>query len=210
MRIWTTAIGLIAVVAAGYGTAKFVFPEYFHDIAPADAAQQEQPPARQRARRRFPVPVSVISKTTVPVYLEYVGATEAIREVTLQAKVGGYLQETGITDGADVKTGDLLYRIDPDDYQAALDQAKAAAAEQPGGARIRDLQPEAQRGADRHRRRRQGHQRGEDQPDASGPGGDHGRQGRDPHRRSSTSATPRSAPRSTAGSAAAWCMKARW
>jgi multidrug efflux system membrane fusion protein len=57
--------------------------------------------------------------------LEYVGTTEAIREVTLQAKVGGYLQETGIADGADVKEGDLLYRIDPDDYQAALDQAKA-------------------------------------------------------------------------------------
>ncbi len=124
MRIWTAAIGLVAVVAAGYGTAKFVFPEYFHDIAPADAAQQAQP-AEGGAPQAFPVPVAVISKSTVPVYLEYVGATEAIRTVMLQAKVGGYLQETGIAEGADVKEGDLLYRIDPDDFEAALDQAKA-------------------------------------------------------------------------------------
>ncbi len=39
----------------------------------------------------------------------------------------GYLAERGAADGADVKQGDLLYRIDPRDYQAALDQAKAQA-----------------------------------------------------------------------------------
>jgi len=124
MRIWTAALGLVVVAAAGYGTVKFVFPDAFHDVVAADAAQQEQPP-EGGAPQAFPVPVAVVSKTTVPVYLEYVGTTEAIREVTLQAKVGGYLHETGITDGADVKEGDLLYQIDPDDYQAALDQAKA-------------------------------------------------------------------------------------
>ena len=124
MRIWTAALGLVVVAAAGYGTVKFVFPNAFHEVVAADAAQPEQAPAGGPPPA-FPVPVAVVSKTTVPVYLEYVGATEAIREVTLQAKVGGYLQETGITDGADVKEGDLLYRIDPDDYQAALDQAQA-------------------------------------------------------------------------------------
>jgi multidrug efflux system membrane fusion protein len=124
MRIWTTAIGLVVVAAAGYGVAKFVFPDVFHDIAPADAAQQEQP-AAGGPPPAFPVPVSVVSKTTVPVFLEYVGTTEAIRQVTMQAKVGGYLQETGISDGADVKAGDLLYKIDPDDFQATLDQARA-------------------------------------------------------------------------------------
>src|SRR5690242_18934567 len=124
MRIWTVALGLVVVAAAGYGTVKFVFPNAVQDIVAADAAQQEQAPAGGPPPA-FPVPVAVVSKHTVPVYLEYVGATEAIREVTLQAKVGGYLQETGIADGADVKQGDLLYRIDPDDFQAALDQAKA-------------------------------------------------------------------------------------
>lgn len=124
MRIWTAALGLVVVAAAGYGTVKFVFPGAFHEIVAADAAQPAQPEAGGPPPA-FPVPVAEVSKTTVPVYLEYVGTTEAIREVTLQAKVGGYLQEAGITDGADVKEGDLLYRIDPDDFQAALDQAQA-------------------------------------------------------------------------------------
>ena len=127
MRVWTAALGLAVVAAAGYGTVKFVFPEALQEIVAADAAQPEQAPAPEAGGPppAFPVPVALVSKTTVPVYLEYVGATEAIREVTLRAKVGGYLQETGIADGADVKAGDLLYKIDPDDYQAALDQAKA-------------------------------------------------------------------------------------
>jgi multidrug efflux system membrane fusion protein len=124
MRVWTAAIGLVVVAAAGYGVVNFVFPHAFHDIVAADAAQQAQPPAGGPPPA-FPVPVAVISKTTVPIYLEYVGTTEAIRRVTLQAKVGGYLHETGITDGADVKEGQLLYKIDPDDFKAALDQAQA-------------------------------------------------------------------------------------
>ena len=124
MRLWSTAIGLVVVAAAGYGVVNFVFPQAFHDIVSADAAQQAQPEAGGPPPA-FPVPVAVVSKATVPVYLEYVGTTEAIREVTLQAKVGGYLHETGITDGADVKEGDLLYKIDPDDFQAVLDQERA-------------------------------------------------------------------------------------
>ena len=126
MRIWTAALGLVVVAGAAYGTVKFVFPEAFHDIAPADAAQQAQPEAGAGGPPpAFPVPVAVVSKTTVPVYLEYVGTTEAIRQVTLQAKVGGYLLKSGVADGTDVKEGDLLYQIDPNDYQATLDQARA-------------------------------------------------------------------------------------
>jgi multidrug efflux system membrane fusion protein len=71
------------------------------------------------------VPVDVVAKTTVPVYLDYVGTTEAVRQVTLQAKVGGYILSRGAVDGADVKEGSTLYKIDPADYQAALDQTRA-------------------------------------------------------------------------------------
>ena len=73
----------------------------------------------------IPVPVASVIKRTVPVYLDYVGTTQAIRSVTLQAQVTGYLSEQATPDGADVKQGDLLYQIDPRDYQAALNQVKA-------------------------------------------------------------------------------------
>jgi multidrug efflux system membrane fusion protein len=75
----------------------------------------------------MPVPVSQVVKMSIPVTLEYSGRTESLQKVTLQSKVSGYLMEQVAADGSDVKAGALLYRIDPRDYQAALDQAKAQA-----------------------------------------------------------------------------------
>ncbi|TKB31718.1 MAG: efflux RND transporter periplasmic adaptor subunit, partial [Mesorhizobium sp.] len=68
--------------------------------------------------------VNVVTKT-LPIYLDYAARVEPIRNITLQARVPGYLQEQTAQDGSDVRQGDLLYRIAPEDYQAALDQAKA-------------------------------------------------------------------------------------
>jgi membrane fusion protein, multidrug efflux system len=87
----------------------------------ANAATQEKQPSA------LPVPVAAVVKKSVPVYVDYVATAEAIRRVNLQAKVTGYLLALGAADGADVKAGDLLYRIDPRDYQAVLDQARAQA-----------------------------------------------------------------------------------
>jgi multidrug efflux system membrane fusion protein len=75
----------------------------------------------------MPVPVASVLRRTVPIYLDYIGTTEAIRAVTLQAQVTGYLAARGAPDGADVKQGALLYQIDPRDYQAVLNQVKAQA-----------------------------------------------------------------------------------
>jgi multidrug efflux system membrane fusion protein len=68
-----------------------------------------------------------VVKKTIPIYLEYSARTESIRNITLQARVAGYLQAQPAPDGADVKQGDLLYQIDTRDLQAALDQANAQA-----------------------------------------------------------------------------------
>jgi len=75
----------------------------------------------------LPVPVVAVDQRTVPVYLDYVGTTEAIRTVTLEAKVTGYLAARPVGDGADVEQGQLLYQIDPRDYRATLDQVTAQA-----------------------------------------------------------------------------------
>jgi membrane fusion protein, multidrug efflux system len=90
-----------------------------------DSSGDRAAPATAARLPALPVPVALVSRRTVPVYLDFVGTTEAIRSVSLQAKVTGYLAEQGAPDGADVKKGDLLYRIDPGDYRAALAQAIA-------------------------------------------------------------------------------------
>jgi membrane fusion protein, multidrug efflux system len=75
----------------------------------------------------MPVPVASVVKKTLPIYLEYPGRIESIRSIALQARVSGYIDAQPAADGADVKSGDLLYQIDQRDLQAALDQANAQA-----------------------------------------------------------------------------------
>jgi membrane fusion protein, multidrug efflux system len=87
----------------------------------ADAATRQAAPAAPQ------VPVAAVQEQTVPLYLEYIGTTDPIRNVTLEAQVTGYLVRHPVADGADVKQGELLYQIDPRAYQAALDQARAQA-----------------------------------------------------------------------------------
>lgn len=107
---------------AGFALAAFIAVFFFR--GGEDAARSAPPP---RPSAAIAVPVTPVVEKTVPVYLQYVGTTDAVRTVTLQAQVTGYLKSRAVRDGADVSKGELLYRIDPRTYQAALDQAKAQA-----------------------------------------------------------------------------------
>jgi multidrug efflux system membrane fusion protein len=75
----------------------------------------------------MPVPVVPVIKKTLPIYLDYPGRIESIRSIALQARASGYIESQLAPDGADVKTGDLLYQIDPRDLHAAFDLATAQA-----------------------------------------------------------------------------------
>lgn len=57
---------------------------------------------------------------------EFIGRFQAREEVSIRARVGGYLQEIHFQDGAMVKQGDLLFVIDQRPFQTAFDQAQAA------------------------------------------------------------------------------------
>src|SRR5262245_43904472 len=114
-------------VAAGAAVAVLVGAHLLGLGWPGLSAPATGATPQPAANAGLPVPVVAVVRQTVPVYRDYVAAPEAIRSVTLQAKVTGYLQEQAAADGADVKPGDLLYRIDPRDYQAILDHATAQA-----------------------------------------------------------------------------------
>jgi multidrug efflux pump subunit AcrA (membrane-fusion protein) len=105
----TGAVALVAVAGGMLASSN-------HGVARAPVAVNPPP---------LPVPVAAVDQRTVPVYLDFVATTEAIRSVTLEAKVTGYLASQPVGDGADVSPGQLLYQIDPRDYQATLDQASA-------------------------------------------------------------------------------------
>jgi membrane fusion protein (multidrug efflux system) len=56
---------------------------------------------------------------------EFVGKVEAIDDVDLIARVGGFLDKKLVQDGAFVSRGDLLYQIEKAEYKAALASAEA-------------------------------------------------------------------------------------
>jgi membrane fusion protein, multidrug efflux system len=55
----------------------------------------------------------------------FVGRVQAVNTVNLVSRVEGFLQKRAFTEGQQVKTGDLLFVIEQDTYQAAVDQAQA-------------------------------------------------------------------------------------
>jgi RND family efflux transporter MFP subunit len=58
-------------------------------------------------------------------FLEFTGTTRAVEEVEVRARVSGFLQSMHFTPGTNVAKGDVLFVIDPLEYQAELDAADA-------------------------------------------------------------------------------------
>jgi RND family efflux transporter MFP subunit len=58
-------------------------------------------------------------------YLEFTGNTRAYEEVELRARVAGFLKSMHFTPGTQVDMGDLLFVIDPREYQAELNASTA-------------------------------------------------------------------------------------
>ena len=66
-----------------------------------------------------------LTPQTVDIQRELTGRTSSYRWAEVRPEVGGILKERCFTEGSRVKEGDVLYRIEPDTYKAALDKAKA-------------------------------------------------------------------------------------
>jgi len=74
-----------------------------------------------------PVTVALVAQETVPIELRAIGNVEAYSTVALKARVDGQIVEVNFREGAPVKKGEILFRIDPRPYEAALRQAEANA-----------------------------------------------------------------------------------
>ena len=67
--------------------------------------------------------VATVVQKDVPIYEESVGTTVGFVNANILPKVSGYLLKQDYQDGSRVRAGQLLFEIDPRQYQAALDQA---------------------------------------------------------------------------------------
>jgi membrane fusion protein (multidrug efflux system) len=75
------------------------------------------------------VQVITLAATNVPIFEEWIGTLDGFVNAQIRAQVTGYLLTQNYAEGSQVKKGELLFRIDPRPFQAALDQAKGKLAQ---------------------------------------------------------------------------------
>ncbi|MFC0511664.1 MULTISPECIES: efflux RND transporter periplasmic adaptor subunit [Asaia] len=76
----------------------------------------------QRNSDASPVAVAVVKTGNMPEILTELGTVVPITNVTVQARVSGYIMNVEFKEGQHVKAGDELVLIDPRPYQVALEQ----------------------------------------------------------------------------------------
>ncbi|MGC3999183.1 MAG: efflux RND transporter periplasmic adaptor subunit [Anaeromyxobacter sp.] len=109
------------------------------------ACSRGEPPAA-RGPRPVAVKTALASARDVDLEVRAVGRIVSNRSVAIRAQVSGTLLSAHFTEGQAVHQGDVLLRIDPRPYQAALDAARARLAQD--RARAENAREDARRFAD--------------------------------------------------------------
>ncbi len=90
-------------------------------LAACTGESQEQPQAAFKVVVVVQPEASAITR-----YLHQTGTTKALNSVDLTARITGYLKSIDYSDGSEVKAGQRLFLIEPDQYEAQAQQAQAA------------------------------------------------------------------------------------
>jgi membrane fusion protein, multidrug efflux system len=88
-------------------------------------SEKKGDPAAGRRDRPVPVSVSPVLQQTIPLEVSGIGNVEAYASVPVKSRIGGELKNIYFREGQEVRTGDLIFTIDPQPYEAALKQAQA-------------------------------------------------------------------------------------
>jgi multidrug efflux system membrane fusion protein len=110
-------LGAAALVVGLVVVAWFVVTEMGRERARAAASVQVPP---------VPVTTTVAQTKDMPVLVRGIGTVQAFKTVAVKTRVDGQIVKVAFEEGQFVKTGDLLFQVDPAPFQAALDHAEAA------------------------------------------------------------------------------------
>lgn len=80
-----------------------------------------------RAPGAIPVSVTPVMQRSVPMRLQAIGNVEAFSTVAVKARVDGQIVAVNFKEGQEIRKGEVLFRIDPRPFDAALKQAEANA-----------------------------------------------------------------------------------
>src|ERR1700758_1560032 len=110
-------LGGVAIVGA-LAVACSIAPGHYFRAAQATATAAA-------AEQAVSVTVAMIEPRQTVLWDDFSGRLEAVNRVELRSRVAGAIQSTNFTEGALVKAGDVLFKIDPAPYAAEVDKAQA-------------------------------------------------------------------------------------
>jgi len=108
----TTVTALVLVAAL---SLTVYAPSVGHPVAKA----AKSPPAAE-------VTVAEVIHRPLRDWSEFTGRLEAVQSVEIRPRVSGYIDRIGFEEGARVKTGQILFRIDPRPFRAEAERQLAA------------------------------------------------------------------------------------
>lgn len=109
MRSWVEKIALLVLMGVLF------------TYLPSCAKKKKDPP------KNLPVPVLVANavQQDIPIQIKAIGTGEPDSKVEIKSQVSGQLLEVHFKEGDFVKKGQLLFKIDPRPFEAALKQSEA-------------------------------------------------------------------------------------
>jgi membrane fusion protein, multidrug efflux system len=106
---YKSVLGLVALGAAAFAVIHW---------------RSADQPAAPAVTLPVPVVIAQVQQHDEPIVLSGLGTVEALNTASIQSQVIGVLEQVNFTEGQTVKKGDVLAKIDPRLYAAALRQAQ--------------------------------------------------------------------------------------
>lgn len=114
--------------------ARFVVGAMLLLALPGCGKRGDQPAADAGKPRE--VTAMTVAPRNVPVSFEFVAQTQSSRQVNIQARVSGFLEQRVYTEGSLVKEGQTLFLMDTKPFQTQLDRDQAALEKQQAGLEV--------------------------------------------------------------------------
>ncbi len=135
MGIFSIKRLVLIILLAGIGGGAYYYQTASDKTGSADSSGQPQGKGKgekgkggARGDRAELVTVATVEQKSVPVSVEGIGNVEAFTFVQIKGRVDGQILEVNFKEGQEVKKGDVLFKIDPRPYEAALKLAEATLA----------------------------------------------------------------------------------
>jgi membrane fusion protein, multidrug efflux system len=107
---YKSTLGIVALAAAAFAIIHW--------------RSADQPASAPATASPVPVVSAQVQQHDEPIVLSGLGTVAALNTASIQSQVTGVLEEVDFVEGQTVKRGDILAKIDPRLYQAALTQAQ--------------------------------------------------------------------------------------